>query len=78
MGLRLGVSASQVYGLLSALTPIRETLLFSFLRNTKYLIEYTLLKKEKNSFRNDLLHSYERTFKCVSQSGPVAIHSLLF
>jgi hypothetical protein len=34
-----------VYWLLSALTPIRETLLFSFLRNSKYLIEYMLFKK---------------------------------
>lgn len=41
-GLRLGATSSQVYWILSALTPIRETLLFSFPRNTKYLIEYML------------------------------------
>lgn len=32
------------------------------------------LKKEKNSFRNDLLHSYKRIFKWVSEFGPIAIH----
>lgn len=46
-GLRLGATSSQVYWILSALTPIRETLLFSFPRNTKYLIEYMLLKKRE-------------------------------
>lgn len=41
-GLRLEATSSQVYWILSALTPIRKTLLFSFPRNTKYLIEYIL------------------------------------
>lgn len=40
--LEVGIISSKVYWILSALTPIEKTMLFSFLSNTKYLIEYVL------------------------------------